>query len=83
MAHIPSFQTNTILYHHFENAGGYWNTQHCPHILIFHSHLYTTTEMRYRQYIVEYNPLKEAIKDAAFMSYSAAPQPPAAALLHT
>ena len=39
--------------------------------------------MRYRQYIVEYNPLKEATKDTAFISYSAAPQPPAAAPLDT
>ena len=42
-------------------------------MLIFYSHLYATTEMRYRQYVMEYNPLKEAMKDAAFISYSAVP----------
>ena len=83
MAHIPSFQINTVLYYCFKNAGSYWNTQHCPCMLIFCRHLYTTTEMRYRQYVVEYNPLKEAMKDAAFISCSAISQPPAAALLDT
>ena len=81
VAHIPSFQINTILYCHFKNAGGYSNTQHCPRMLMFHSHPYATTEMRYRQYVVEYNPLKEAMKDAAFISHSAASRPSAAALL--
>ena len=32
---------------------------------------------------MEYNPLKEATKDTAFISHSAASQPPAAALLDT
>ena len=83
MVYVPSFQTNTVLYYCFKNARGYWNIQHCSHMLIFHNHLYTTTEMRYRQYVVEYNSLKEVTKDAAFISYSAAPQPPAATLLDT
>ena len=52
-------------------------------MLMFCSHPYTTTEMRYGQYIVEYNPLKEATKDTAFISCSAASRPPAAALLDT
>ena len=52
-------------------------------MLMFRSHPYATTEMRYRQYVVEYNPLKEATKDTAFISQSAAPQLPAAAPLDT
>ena len=83
VAHVPSFQTNTVSYHRFKDAGGYWNTQHCPCMLMFRSHPYATTEMRYRQYIVEYNPLKEATEDTAFISCSAAPRPPAAAPLDT
>ena len=83
MVHVPSFQTNTVLYRCFKDAGGYWNTQHCPRMLMFRSHLYATTEMRYGQYIVEYNPLKEATKDTAFVSCSAASRPPAAAPLDT
>ena len=83
VAYVPSFQTNTVSYHCFKDAGGYWNIQHCPHMLMFHSHLYATTEMRYRQYVVEYNPLKEATKNTAFVSHSAVPQPPAAAPLNT
>ena len=58
-------------------------TPSASHMLMFRSHPYATTEMRYRQYIVEYNPLKEATKDTAFISCSAAPQPPAAAPLDT
>ena len=73
VAHVPLFQTNTVLYCRFKDAGGYWDTQHCPRMLMFHSHPYATMEMRYRQYIVEYNPLKEATKDTAFVSCSAAP----------
>ena len=72
VAYIPSFQINTVSYHCFKNAGGYWNTQHCPHMLMFHSYPYTTTEMMYGQYVVEYNSLKEATKDAAFVFCSAA-----------
>ena len=52
-------------------------------MLMFCSNLYTTMEMRYRQYVMQYNFLKEVTKDAAFISHSAAPQPPAAALLNT
>ena len=48
VAHVPSFQTNTVLYCCFEDAGGYWDTQHCPRMLMFCSHPYATTEMRYR-----------------------------------
>ena len=73
IAHVPLFQTNTVSYCCFEDAGGYWDTQHCPRMLMFRSHLYATTEMRYGQYIEEYNPLKEVTKDTAFVSHSAAP----------
>ena len=48
MVHVPLFQINTVLYHHFKDAEGYWNIQHCPRMLIFCSYLYATTEMRYR-----------------------------------
>ena len=52
-------------------------------MLMFRSHPYATTEISYGQYVVEYNPLKEATKDTAFVSQSAAPRPPAAAPLDT
>ena len=44
VVHVPLFQTNTVSYCCFNDAGGYWNIQHCPHMLMFHSHLYATTK---------------------------------------
>ena len=72
-AYVLLFQTNTILYKWFKKAGGYWDTQSCPQMLMYKTTLYTITEMLYRQYMVEHNQLEESTDVTLFATQSAGP----------
>ena len=64
VAYVPSFQTSTVSYRCFEDVGGHWDTQSHLQMLMYKTTLYAITEMRYGQYVIEYNPLKEASTQA-------------------
>ena len=64
VAYVPSFQTSTVSYRCFKDVGGYWDTQSHLQMLMYKTTPYAITEMRYGQYVIEYNPLKEASTQA-------------------
>ena len=64
VAYVPSFQTSTVSYRRFEDVRGHWDTQSHPQMLMYKTNSYAITEMRYGQYVIEYNLLKRASTQA-------------------